>query len=146
MAERVVDRLADRLATTTGPERSHEQPLVGGDVDPESLRRRIAGEVGEAAASRLLELYGSEAADVARDGADLGAEVRQAVQREGVLQLEDYWVRRSARAWFECDGGLSCLEPASLEMARLLGWDEDTRRSQIKACRQLHEEGNAVFR
>ena len=92
------------------------------------------------------DLYGSEAPDVARDGADLPAEVRQAVAREGALRLEDYWVRRSGRAWFEVDGGLPRLEPAADEMARLLGWNDATRDAEVEACRQLHEEGLAVAR
>ncbi|MEM7001161.1 MAG: tricarballylate utilization 4Fe-4S protein TcuB, partial [Pseudomonadota bacterium] len=34
-------------------------------------------------------------------GGDVAAEVRQAVLREGALRLEDYWIRRGARAYFE---------------------------------------------
>ena len=36
-----------------------------------------------------------------------------AVLHEGALTLEDYWVRRSARAWFDLDGGLAALAPAA---------------------------------
>ncbi|MGH0036623.1 MAG: FAD-dependent oxidoreductase [Myxococcota bacterium] len=145
MAVRVVDRVVERLGGSRGPEVSDQQPLVGGDVDPEALALRLAAKFGEPAARRLVSLYGSEALQVASDGADLAAEVRQAVRREGALRLEDYWVRRGARAWFERDGGLSTLEPASIEMAQELGWDEATRQDQVEACRSLHEKSNALF-
>lgn len=145
MAERVVETAVERLGTRASPETSGTRPLVGGDVDPEALERELAARTDADVARRLVSLYGSEAALVAQDGADLEAEVRQAVAREGALQLEDYWVRRSARAWFSADAGLSILEPASLEMARCLGWDDETRRSQVEACRRLHEESSALF-
>jgi glycerol-3-phosphate dehydrogenase len=145
MAQRVVDTVAERLETRTAPETSHTVPLVGGDVDPDSRVRELASRTGEVTARRLVSLYGSEADDVAADGGDLEAEVRQAVRREGALQLEDYWVRRGARAWFDADAGLSVLEPASHEMARWLDWDEATRQAQVAACRRRHEESNALF-
>ena len=74
------------------------------------------------------------------------AEVRQAVRREGALRLEDYWIRRSARAFFDLDAGLSILEPASQEMARLFDWSEETRVSEVRACRLRHDENNALFK
>ena len=146
MAQRVVDTVTERLGGPISPEVSHEQPLVGGDVDPAALEPQVAAQTSGSTAQRLVSLYGSEATDVASDGGDLAAEVRQAVLREGALQLEDYWIRRSARAWFDGDAGLSTLEPASLEMARWLGWDEATRGAQVEACRRQHDERNHLFR
>ncbi|MEI6453967.1 MAG: glycerol-3-phosphate dehydrogenase C-terminal domain-containing protein, partial [Actinomycetes bacterium] len=54
---------------------------------------------------------------------------RHAVLHEGALTLEDYWVRRSARAWFDADGGLGALAPAAEAMAGLLGWSDSRERS-----------------
>ena len=88
---------------------------------------------------------GSEAAFVKSDGGDVAAEIRQAVSREGALRLEDYWIRRSARAYFDPDAGLSTLEPASVEMASLLEWSEEKRCAEVNACRRRHEENNALF-
>ena len=85
------------------------------------------------------------AADVVADGGDIAAEVRQAVLREGAVRLEDYWVRRVPRAYFDPDGGLACLEPAADEMARLLEWPEARRLAEIAACRERHETENALF-
>jgi glycerol-3-phosphate dehydrogenase len=120
-----------------------DAPLAGGDLAPPPID--AAARAGERHADRLADLYGSEAPDVRADGGDLGAEVRQAVRREGALTLEDYWVRRSGRAYFDLDAGLSTLAPASREMARLFGWSEARRASEVAACRARHAENNALF-
>ena len=132
MAERVVDLVVERIGATTVPGHTDEVPLVGGEC---TITER----------DRLVDLYGSEAADVVADGGDIAAEVRQAVLREGAVRLEDYWVRRVPRAYFDPDGGLACLEPAADEMARLLKWPEARRLAEIAACRERHETENALF-
>ena len=73
------------------------------------------------------------------------AEVRHAVRCEGALRLEDYWVRRGMRAFFDLDAGISTLEPASVGMARLLDWNEEARTAEVAACLQRHRENNALF-
>ena len=50
------------------------------------------------------------------------------------MTLEDYWVRRSSRAWFDDDGGVASLVPAAAVMADLLGWSQAERDRQIEAC------------
>jgi glycerol-3-phosphate dehydrogenase len=74
------------------------------------------------------------------------AEARHAVLKEGALTLEDWWARRSARAWFDADGGIGALAPAATEMASLLRWDAMETRRQIEACRRLHAESLAAIR
>ncbi|MEE8311420.1 MAG: glycerol-3-phosphate dehydrogenase/oxidase [Candidatus Binatia bacterium] len=143
MVERVADTVAERLGEPLPPALSQDRPLVGGNVLPEPIDE--AAKSGGRPRDRLADLYGSEAPDVKADGGDLAAEVRQAVRREGALRLEDYWVRRGARAFFDLDAGLSTLEPAAREMARLLDWNEDTRAAEVAACRLRHEENNALF-
>ena len=59
-----------------------------------------------AEAERLMMLYGTEAVALVNGG--VAAEARHAVLKEGALTLEDYWVRRSARARFDLDGGIAC--------------------------------------
>jgi glycerol-3-phosphate dehydrogenase len=58
---------------------------------------------------------------------------------EGALTLEDYWVRRSARAWFDHDAGLAAMEAAAPVMGELLGWSDEERARQIAACRAIHD-------
>lgn len=143
MVERVADSVVERLERKTGPPVSDRVPLVGGDLAPLEIDEEARS--GHRRTDRLDELYGSEAPDVRADGGDLEAEVRQAVRREGALRLEDYWVRRAGRAFFDADAGLSTLEPASREMARLLDWSEQTRQAEVAACLRRHLEGNALF-
>ncbi|HEB90023.1 MAG TPA: glycerol-3-phosphate dehydrogenase/oxidase [Deltaproteobacteria bacterium] len=147
MVERVTDTVVERIENEQGrgafAPAGEERPLVGGDLP--ALPVDDEARSGHRQPDRLAELYGSEAAEVAADGGDLRAEVRQAVRREGVLRLEDYWIRRSARAFFDVDAGLSKLEEAADEMARELAWSETRRRTEIEACRRRHESNNVLF-
>jgi glycerol-3-phosphate dehydrogenase len=147
MAERVVDRIETVLGRKPSPCRTAEEPLVGGDVDVARTRAALErGGMASGDADRLVSLYGSEAEAVAADGGDVAAEARHAVLTEGALTLEDYWVRRSARAWFGEAGGLAALAPAAAAMAPLLGWSEVDEARQIAACRAIHDGNLANLR
>ena len=135
MAERIVDMAEQALGRAPSPARTAEEPLVTGDLDPHALAARLTADHGSLAAERLVQLYGSEAPDLVGGPA---SEARHAVLREGALTLEDYWARRSARAWFDHEGGLAALAPAATEMAVLLGWSATETQDQIEACRRLH--------
>ena len=136
MAERVVDRVEAALGRQVTPCRTATSPLPGGDVDVAGAIAALR-KAGIAEAERLVLLYGSEATAIAADGGDVAAEARHAVLQEGALTLEDYWVRRSARAWFDVRGGEASLAPAAEAMAPLLGWSEADRADQIAHCRAL---------
>jgi glycerol-3-phosphate dehydrogenase len=113
MAERVVDAVVESLGVAAGACRTAEEPLVGGDAASD-IRNVPGGPAGEAA---------------------------HAVVVEGALTLEDYWVRRSARALFDPDGGLAALAPAADAMAPLLGWSETEKARQIDACKDIRARG-----
>lgn len=139
MAERVVDLALARLARAAPPCTTGEVPLPGGAaVDG------IDG-IGADAAERLAGLYGSEAGAIIAAGGDVAAEARRAVTHEGAVTLEDYWVRRSARAWFDDGAGLAALEPAATVMAALLGWSPADRAAQIAACHAIQRDSRAVL-
>ena len=143
MAERVVDRCQASLDQSYAPCTTATSPLPGGkldmSVDAYVARLASASDLPEERLLRLVGLYGTEAEALLQEGGDIAAEVRQAVFREGALTLEDYWVRRSARARFDADGGLAALEPAAQAMAPLLGWDAAETEAQITHCRQLRD-------
>jgi glycerol-3-phosphate dehydrogenase len=146
MAERVVDRIEQALGRKPSPCRTASEPLTGGDVDVATARAALERDgVSAADADRLVGLYGAEAAAVAADGGDVAAEARHAALVEGAVTLEDYWVRRSARAWFAESGGLGDLAPAAAAMAPLLGWDEAERARQIAACKAVRDRNLAAF-
>src|SRR5690606_11284204 len=102
--------------------------------------------LSEGDAERGARLYGSEAIAVYTLPDPVAAEAHHAVLHEGAVTLEDYWVRRSARARFDDEGGLGALEPAARAMASLLGWNTETEQQQVRACRELREREMAAAR
>jgi glycerol-3-phosphate dehydrogenase len=137
MAEQVVDRFEKMAGRKPSSPPTDEEPLPGGDLDMtmEALRARL-GSMGfsEDDAWRAAQLYGREALEVFRNETGPAVEAEHAVLCEGALTLEDYWVRRSARARFDDNGGVAVLEAAAERMAGLLDWSDEERRRQVEAC------------
>ena len=145
MAERVVDTVIENHDFTAKPCATAQVPLPGGETAVSA--DRLSGVEG-APAERLARLYGAEASEVvssAGEGGLLAAEVRQAVLREGALRLEDYWARRSSRAWFDHDAGLPVLTQAADVMANLLGWDDSRKATEINNCREIDRASRSGF-
>ncbi len=141
MAERVADRIEAALGRKPSRSRTDKDALPGGDLDPAATIRALGGDA--VAAARRVGLYGSEAAGIAPGAA---AEAAHAVLHEGALTLEDYWVRRGARAWFDLDPAFPALTEAADAMAPLLGWSPDETRRQIDQCRALRANALADLR
>ena len=137
MAEDVVDRVQKLLGGKPTKSVTATTTLVSGDVDVAAITGLVRQKTSEPEAERLVQLYGSEALE-AIGGAEV--EARRAVLFEGALKLEDYWVRRSARAWFDHDAGIGALGAAAKTMGELLGWDESEQASQVAACKAIHDE------
>jgi glycerol-3-phosphate dehydrogenase len=142
MAQRVVDQVEKALERKRTPCRTAALPLVSGDSAPEAVRADlIGGGESEPGADRRVGLYGGEAPAV---GAGPAAEAAWAGTHEGALTLEDYWVRRGGRAWFDPDGGVSTLAPAAEAMAPLLGWTAERAAEEIAGCRRRREADMAM--
>ena len=104
--------------------------------------------IGDNHAERLARLYGAEAPNLLGNaGGDelVKAEVQQAVQKEGALRLEDYWARRSSRAWFDEGAGVPILNQAATAMAELLGWDDNLKAMEIENCRNIDRASRVGF-
>jgi glycerol-3-phosphate dehydrogenase len=143
MAERVVDMAEQALGRKPQASHTATTPLPGGEVDVASLTAELTRQLNSpTAAERLVGLYGAEASSLLGGPA---IEARHAVLFEGALTLEDYWVRRSARAWFDDDGGLDALPAAAESMAALLGWTPQQRDQQVAQCRQLQAQNLAFL-
>lgn len=139
MAERVVDLVVERTGAAARACATADVPLPGGEAAPD-----LAG-IAPVAAERLAGLYGSEAPEIVADGGDVAAEARRAVTHEGAATLEDYWVRRSARAWFDHGAGLDTLEPAAAAMGTLLGWSAQEQADQVVRCRALERDSRLLL-
>ena len=147
MAERVVDQVEIDLGRALTASRTANETLPGGDVGPDVLRAELATRgVPEGDADRLVGLYGSEVRAVASAGTGPAAEAAHAVLEEGALALEDYWVRRSARAWFDPDGGMGALATAAEAMAPLLDWSAARTAAEIDHCRRQRGTDMAALR
>ncbi len=139
MTERVVDMAAERLGAITHPCSTADITLPGGE--------QVAALDGlpPVDAERLAGLYGDEAAAIVAAGGGVAAEAARAVTHEGAATLEDYWVRRSARAWFDRRAGLDALAPAADAMGALLGWSASERVDEIAACETIERESRLVL-
>jgi glycerol-3-phosphate dehydrogenase len=145
MAERVVDTVIENHGFTAKPCETAEVSLPGGDAV--MLASDLTG-IGDIHAERLARLYGAEAPNLLGNaGGDelVKAEVQQAVQKEGALRLEDYWARRSSRAWFDEGAGLPALNRAAAAMAELLSWDDNRKAMEIENCRDIDRASRAGF-
>lgn len=147
MAERIVDQAVEALDAKAQPCRTAETFLPGGASDPREVEATLERSgLNIASAERLVGLYGDEAPAVVQAGGDVAAEARRAVLQEGAATLEDYWVRRSARAWFDHGAGLHALAPAAEVMGDLLGWSEGVKAAQIEACRTIDRNSRPALR
>ena len=138
MAERVADQCEKELGRKPSPSKTSEKPLPGGDFSGsvDALKSRIeALGITPIEAERTAGLYGCDALDILADDRGPRAEAAFAVTHEGAVTLEDYWVRRSARIYFDDNNGINALSPASEEMANLLGWTEKERQRQVEMCK-----------
>jgi glycerol-3-phosphate dehydrogenase len=145
MAERIVDMVIENHGFTGKPCTTADVPLPGGDA---VVLAQDLPVVDNVQAERLARLYGAEAPGLIRSASEedlVKAEVRQAVHREGALRLEDYWARRSSRAWFDARAGLPVLDQAALAMAGLLGWDDARTAAEIENCLEIDRASRAGF-
>ena len=141
MAEQLVDRCEKLLSRRHVDARTAEEPLPGGNFSYsfETLCSRVESlGLTPQEAERAALLYGSEALDIFAKEKGIAAEVRHAVLAEGALTLEDYWVRRSARAHFDRNGGMATIETAAAVLGELLGWPEQEKLRQIEHCLTIH--------
>jgi glycerol-3-phosphate dehydrogenase len=149
MAQKLVDICETRLGRIPTNCSTAEATLPGGNLGGSFTEFQCRLEekgLGSSEAERLARLYGSEAIEILASGGNLKAEVEFSVQCEGALTLEDYWVRRSARARFDVNGGLDCLVPAAALMAELLNWTTAERDSQVEACHAIRKQEMSAVR
>lgn len=149
LAERVVDRILERLGREAGPCATRDTPLPGGDVRMDELEREIAAGAPAAlparAAAALMRNHGGRwraalepaASDPALletlgDSAVTGAEVLYAAREEAVVTLEDAVCRRTelGSAGYP---GRDALRRAAELVAGELGWSRARMEQEVDA-------------
>jgi glycerol-3-phosphate dehydrogenase len=119
-------------------------PLPGGErADLDALQREIATryQVEAVVAERLMRLYGAETFAVLGDqptplsASVFREELSWAVTVEGAATLEDVMYRRLRLPWYLPDECQAVLEPATLALADLLGWDDARQTAELAATR-----------
>lgn len=149
MARETVEKAAAECDLPLAPVPDEDAPLPGGDFDGDldalaaDLLRRTA--VGERVAARLVRLYGSEAAEVARRGAEplapgsevVAGEVGWAIDMEAAARVEDVLYRRTRAALYDLAAREAVVEPIAAQMAERLGWDAARRAAEVDRARAL---------
>ena len=154
IAEEVTDVVADHLGRR---EKCHtaKVALPGGDAVPDEAVSglRTRGEalgLSEGQLRHLVHLYGSRARDVlilaerrprlaapfCEHGPTIRAQATYAALDEAATTLADVLLRRAPIGLASCLG-LDCLDVAADMVGQALRWDDERRRREIKAYRQL---------
>ena len=142
LAEKVVDRLVEKIGGVYEPSQTMHSTLFGGDVgDKEILTTRLMKEYripSENTLENLLGLYGSEAStilsrvrgEVSEDSL-LTAQTEHAIEQEMALSLADIVFRRTSLG----SGGRPS-SPSLEKMANIcqekLGWSDAHRSAEIR--------------
>lgn len=152
MASHIVDYLfpATKRAQGTAPS---DEPLPGATKEPvaNDIVAAIARATGEPEAEvvRVAQRYGRRFApmweQLKADGAFNGGDpllawrllqLRQAVEHEMAVRLEDVVARRTSLLLFSQDNGQRHLEALGQAMGQMLRWSESRIAAEIDQCRQ----------
>jgi glycerol-3-phosphate dehydrogenase len=161
IAEETVDLAMERLGRHSARHTAFS-PLPGGDASHDDVLQTLrprAQSMGLADehVEHLIELYGSRARDVlvlaerrpqlatqlCEHGPTLRAQVCYAAQTEGAETLADVLLRRAPIGLASCLA-LDCVDVASDLVGQTLRWDEDRRRREAEAYRQIVAERYAA--
>jgi glycerol-3-phosphate dehydrogenase len=161
IAEEATDIVMERLGRHSARHTAFS-PLPGGDGSPEdvlkTLRpRALAMGLTDEQVDHLIELYGSRAREVlvlaerrpnlampfCEHGPTLKAQACYAALNEGAETLADVLLRRAPIGLASCLG-LDCVDAAADVVGQTMRWDEDRRRREADAYRQLVAERYAA--
>ncbi|MDR0342125.1 MAG: glycerol-3-phosphate dehydrogenase/oxidase [Nocardiopsaceae bacterium] len=123
--------LLGAIGLASAPARCHERP--GAATLDDATLAHLVGRYGSLATG-VLDLVAADpslAAPLPGAGRYLAAEAAYAVRCEGALHIEDVLTRRTHVAIEAGDHGLAAAEPVARIMARVLGWDAATTRTEV---------------
>ncbi|WP_373233049.1 glycerol-3-phosphate dehydrogenase/oxidase [Cohnella sp.] len=166
MAETVVNRVGELMAADgkriTVPSDTKHMPISGGDVGGSRQFERYVKErveegrstgLSKEEAGRLARRYGSntpklyELATLSQSFAKehglplaLAAELIYAIEEEGAIKPEDFWIRRTGRLYFNIDSVRQDQSGVFSAMAELLDWSDHQKllyQEEMNRCMQM---------
>lgn len=170
MAERIVDRAADRLSGKVeieiGKCVTDTITLIGGDFggykEVQSFMESLHHEVlslglSEADLRYMVHLYGTQTPAILKlvgeqegqhiPAVKLGlAELEYAIAHEAVHTLEDFLNHRTGRLYFRIHTLGQLLEPLSQRLASRLGWSEEKRKRDVQTMQQAIQDVSQHFK
>ncbi|MFN8636452.1 MAG: glycerol-3-phosphate dehydrogenase/oxidase [Chloroflexota bacterium] len=154
IAEEATDAVMTRLGRHSARHTAFS-PLPGGDGSPDEVLKTLkprAQSMGlsDRQVDHLIELYGSRAREVlvlaerrpnlatpfCEHGPTIKAQACYAALNEGAETLADVMLRRAPIGLESCLG-LDCVEAVADVVGQTLRWDDDRRRKEAEAYRQL---------
>ena len=161
IAEEATDLVMERLGRHSARHTAYS-PLPGGDGSPDEVRktlrpRALSMGLTDEQTDHLIELYGSRARDVlvlaerrpqlvtplCEHSPTLKAQACYAALNEGAETLADVMLRRAPIGLASCLG-LDCVDAAADVVGQTLRWDDERRRREAEAYRQLVAERYAA--
>lgn len=155
LAEKVIDRVFQRMDRKSPASATHRTRLVGGEIDDwnefvAQKEGRWSGLVPSAAVRHLCHCYGTRMDHVLELAAEddelrrlvpgseevIGAQVVHAVRSESAVKLSDVVMRRTDLG-SKGHPGREALEYCGRLMGSELGWNEDRIREEIKETEAL---------
>ena len=155
MAERIMDRVAERLDLDAATDTDTTQIALAGNGfadtrDVDDFREEVGlllaeYDLPQARAGYLVHVYGKQVLDILRLVPPEGSpelrlavgELAFAIEREQVATLEDWAVRRSGRLYFDRAALDELLPALSLAYAELAGESEAAREGELSDLRAL---------
>ncbi len=134
IAEELTDLAMRKLARE--PLRDTRAPGPHGSLTAESLLPGADGSRAREIAALAAE-DPSLAAPLCSHHHSVAAEIAHAVRREWAMTIGDALLRRTSLGLASCQG-LDCVDAVADLLGRLLGWDDERRKSEVAAyCREI---------
>lgn len=150
MAQHLVDAAVRAMGRPITSSAAATTPISGGSAISAARRAAEVASVPVDLADQWVRRYGSNASaiiqlwqsspanrDVVGARQLTRAEIIYSVNEEMTTTLADLMTRRTSTFFWDAEGGLNEIEPVAVEMARLLGWSDQRRESEIESYRKL---------
>lgn len=145
VAERLVDRIAERMGPAVGPCRTASVPLPGAEgirpgppleTLPTSARQHLSERYGALATEMPTGLGADPDERLVSDLPDLRDEVLHAIDRELALEIDDVLERRLKVQLRSRERAGQVVEIVAAALAKRLGWSAEQTEDQVRRYRE----------